>query len=170
MAILQKTATLRFSPSTHPPSLQPFAISKASGQAIFAESKMAGQGIQGYFFGIVFPDIVNNLNDMFRFFAIPVSDGTVQGQIRYMNQSLIDYLIDFRVDESKKLLQFTDHSIAEIADETGFSTINNFIAQFKKRTDLTPTAYRRQNHVTASCSHPLENQLNSRLMTGSYNK
>ncbi|MCI8508080.1 MAG: helix-turn-helix transcriptional regulator [Lachnospiraceae bacterium] len=68
----------------------------------------------------------------------------------YMNQSLIDYLIDFRVDESKKLLQFTDHSIAEIADETGFSTINNFIAQFKKRTDLTPTAYRRQNQIYSS--------------------
>ncbi|MDE6761736.1 MAG: AraC family transcriptional regulator [Lachnospiraceae bacterium] len=68
----------------------------------------------------------------------------------YMNQSLIDYLIDFRVDESKKLLQFTDHSIAEIADETGFSTINNFITQFKKRTDLTPTAYRRQNQIYSS--------------------
>ena len=68
----------------------------------------------------------------------------------FMNQSLIDYLIDFRVDESKKLLQFTDHSIAEIADETGFSTMNNFISQFKKRTGLTPTAYRRQNQIYSS--------------------
>lgn len=68
----------------------------------------------------------------------------------YMNQPLIDYLIDFRVEESKKLLQFTDHSIAEIADETGFSTMNNFIIQFKKRTDLTPTAYRRQNQIYSS--------------------
>lgn len=68
----------------------------------------------------------------------------------YMNQSVIDYLIDFRVEESKKLLQFTNHSISEIADKTGFSTMNNFITQFKKRTDLTPSAYRRQNQIYSS--------------------
>lgn len=68
----------------------------------------------------------------------------------YMNQSLIDYLIDYRIEESKKLLQFTERSISEIASAVGFSTMNNFIQQFKKRTDLTPTTYRRQNQIYSS--------------------
>lgn len=68
----------------------------------------------------------------------------------YMNQSLIDYLIDYRIEESKKLLQFTDRSVSEIASATGFATMNNFIQQFKKRTDLTPTTYRRQNQIYSS--------------------
>lgn len=68
----------------------------------------------------------------------------------YMNQSLIDYLIDYRIEESLKLLQFSDHSISEIASATGFTTVNNFIHQFKKRTDLTPTAYRKQNQIYSS--------------------
>lgn len=66
------------------------------------------------------------------------------------NQSLIDYLIDFRVDESKKLLEFTSLPISEIATLTGFSTMNNFIQQFKKRTNLTPTAFRRENQIYSS--------------------
>lgn len=68
----------------------------------------------------------------------------------YMHQSLIDYLIDFRIEESKRLLTFSNHSVSEIAEETGFSGMNNFIRQFKKRTDLTPTAYRRQNQIYSS--------------------
>lgn len=68
----------------------------------------------------------------------------------YMNQSLIDYLIDYRIEESKKLLQFTDQTISEIADATGFSSITNFIQQFKKRTDSTPNAYRKQNQIYSS--------------------
>lgn len=68
----------------------------------------------------------------------------------HMNQSLIDYLIDFRIKESRKLLQFTDLSISEIATATGFLTINNYIHQFKKRTHLTPSDYRSQNQIYSS--------------------
>lgn len=68
----------------------------------------------------------------------------------HMNQSLIDYLIDFRIKESRKLLQFTDLSISEIAAATGFLTINNYIHQFKKRTHLTPSDYRSQNQIYSS--------------------
>lgn len=68
----------------------------------------------------------------------------------YMNQSLIDYLIDFRIKESQKLLQFTSLSISEIASATGFLTINNYIYQFKKRTGLTPRDYRSQNQIYSS--------------------
>lgn len=68
----------------------------------------------------------------------------------YMDQSLIDYLIDFRIKESRKLLQFTDLPISEIATATGFITINNYIHQFKKRTHLTPSNYRSQNQIYSS--------------------
>lgn len=68
----------------------------------------------------------------------------------YMHQSLIDYLIDFRIKESRKLLQFTSLTISEIAAATGFLTINNYIHQFKKRTRLTPSDYRSQNQIYSS--------------------
>ncbi|MGN0437629.1 MAG: helix-turn-helix domain-containing protein [Lachnospiraceae bacterium] len=68
----------------------------------------------------------------------------------YMNQSLIDFLIDYRISESQKLLIFTNDSITDIAEATGFSTVTNFIQQFKKRTDLTPNAYRKQNQIYSS--------------------
>lgn len=68
----------------------------------------------------------------------------------YMNQSLIDYLIDYRITESQKLLQYTDYTVADIADATGFTTVTNYIQQFKKRTDLTPNAYRKQNQIYSS--------------------
>lgn len=68
----------------------------------------------------------------------------------YMNQSLIDYLIDYRIEESKKLLISTNLSVSEISFSTGFTTVNNFLQQFKKRTDLTPSAYRQQNQIYSS--------------------
>ncbi|MGN0496253.1 MAG: helix-turn-helix domain-containing protein [Lachnospiraceae bacterium] len=68
----------------------------------------------------------------------------------YMNQSLIDFLIDYRISESQKLLIYTDYTISDIADATGFSTVTNYIQQFKKRTDLTPNAYRKQNQIYSS--------------------
>lgn len=68
----------------------------------------------------------------------------------YMNRSLIDYLIDYRIEESKKLLISTNLSVSEISFSTGFTTVNNFLQQFKKRTDLTPSAYRQQNQIYSS--------------------
>lgn len=57
-------------------------------------------------------------------------------------RSPISYLNEKRIDESKKLLENTDHSIAEIAQLIGFSSQSYFSQAFKKKTLMTPNEYR----------------------------
>ena len=61
--------------------------------------------------------------------------------------SPIQYLISRRVDESKNLLRTTDHSIAQIASFSGFSSQSYFAQTFQKSMGMSPTQYRRQTRV-----------------------
>lgn len=58
-----------------------------------------------------------------------------------------DYLILFRITESKKLLISTDLSIADIAEKVGYINVNNFIRIFKEKESKTPLQYRKQSDV-----------------------
>lgn len=58
-------------------------------------------------------------------------------------RSPISYLNEKRIDESKKLLENTDYSIAEISKLIGFSSQSYFSQAFKKKTLMTPNEYRR---------------------------
>ncbi len=58
--------------------------------------------------------------------------------------SVYEYLTLFRLSKSKLLLQNTNLSVAEIAEQTGFSSVSNFIKTFAKYETLTPLQYRRQ--------------------------
>lgn len=62
-------------------------------------------------------------------------------------RSPISYLNEKRIDESKKLLENTDYSIAEISKLIGFSSQSYFSQAFKKKTLMTPNEYR---HSTRS--------------------
>ncbi len=55
-----------------------------------------------------------------------------------------EYLLLFRITESKKLLITTDLPIDEIASRVGYINVNNFIKIFKDREHLTPLQYRKQ--------------------------
>lgn len=57
-------------------------------------------------------------------------------------RSPISYLNEKRIDESKKLLETTDYSIAEISRRIGFSSQSYFSQAFKKKTLMTPNEYR----------------------------
>lgn len=57
----------------------------------------------------------------------------------------IQYLTNYRLLIAKRLLQSTDDTITQIAERVGFSSPNYFIRIFKKRFDLTPKAYRKEN-------------------------
>ncbi|MBR7165792.1 MAG: helix-turn-helix transcriptional regulator [Clostridia bacterium] len=57
--------------------------------------------------------------------------------------SIIDYLIDQRVEQAKLLLIQGLYSIRQIGQMTGFQDANYFSRQFKKRTGYTPSEYRR---------------------------
>ncbi len=54
------------------------------------------------------------------------------------------YLEDLRMDYAVKGLKHTDWSNEKIAQESGFGSVNTFYRVFKKRTGVSPSAYRKQ--------------------------
>ena len=65
-------------------------------------------------------------------------------------KTIFQYLMQYRVEKSQKLLCQTDMSIAEIATHTGFSTQSYFSVCFQKQTGLTPNQYRKNTSFLAS--------------------
>lgn len=55
-----------------------------------------------------------------------------------------EYLNNVKLRHAQILLTQTEHSLMEIAEETGFCHGNYFCAQFKKKVGMTPGRYRRQ--------------------------
>ena len=54
-----------------------------------------------------------------------------------------EYLKKHRLKKSVELLTYSDFSIYEIARQTGFSSANNFVYQFKNEYGITPANYRK---------------------------
>ena len=54
----------------------------------------------------------------------------------------IEYLTAYKLNYAKKLLKVTQKSIKEIAIESGFSSSNNFIREFKRKNNMTPKQFR----------------------------
>lgn len=61
-------------------------------------------------------------------------------------QSPQQYIINVRIDRAKELLTFTEHSVAQIAEATGFEDQNYFARVFKKKVGMTPSDYRREKY------------------------
>jgi AraC-like DNA-binding protein len=61
---------------------------------------------------------------------------------RTTGQSPVQFMLGIRIDRAKELLDFTDKSIADIAEASGFPDQNYFTRTFKKVTGMTPTRYR----------------------------
>ncbi len=60
---------------------------------------------------------------------------------------LFEYVNEYRLEKSIKLLLHTDKTVNDISTECGFGSSRNYIRIFKKYKDNTPGAYRKQ-HVT----------------------
>ncbi|MBR1822984.1 MAG: substrate-binding domain-containing protein [Ruminococcus sp.] len=60
----------------------------------------------------------------------------------YFNKSIIEELIEFRLEKAKGLLSETDMKIIEIAEECGYSSYNYFVRQFRNAEGVSPTEYR----------------------------
>jgi AraC-like DNA-binding protein len=60
-----------------------------------------------------------------------------------MGTSFIDYLKDYRLAMAARLLQASDSSILEIAEDVGFESLSYFNRAFKKRYGMTPTQFRK---------------------------
>ncbi|MCZ0716950.1 helix-turn-helix transcriptional regulator [Aerococcus kribbianus] len=63
----------------------------------------------------------------------------------HTGMSPIEYLISFRVDQAKYLLQHSNLTIAKIADTVGFSSQSYFSKTFKRYTQTNPSNFRK-NH------------------------
>ena len=62
---------------------------------------------------------------------------------REVGRSIIDFLIDKRIEEAKRLLIGNLHKLSEISSLVGFNDYNYFARVFKKRTGYTPLSYRK---------------------------
>lgn len=60
----------------------------------------------------------------------------------YAGQSIIDYLLDKRIDEACSLMQTTNHSISTISSLVGYSSPSYFSSAFTKRMKQSPSNYR----------------------------
>ena len=60
-------------------------------------------------------------------------------------RSFVEYLSDLRVRKAQQLLGNTRMSISQVGFEVGFKSLTHFNRVFKKVTDTTPSAYRKQS-------------------------
>ena len=58
--------------------------------------------------------------------------------------TLRQYIINYRMKLAKRLLELTDKSVGEIAEETGFKDASYFTKSFKASFGMTPKEYRNQ--------------------------
>lgn len=61
---------------------------------------------------------------------------------RELNCTPHDYLLDYRLRESKQMLSSSSSSIEEIAEQCGFNSVSHFSRAFRKRTGMTPSDFR----------------------------
>lgn len=61
-----------------------------------------------------------------------------------MNMTITEYLLEYRLSKAAGLWETSGLSISEIAAKTGFCDVSYFIKEFKEKTRITPSAYRKQ--------------------------
>ena len=62
-----------------------------------------------------------------------------------LDQSTKQYIQNRRIDEAKRLLRYTELSVADIAEQLNFETSSYFVRAFSKVTKTTPLKYRASN-------------------------
>lgn len=60
-------------------------------------------------------------------------------------KSIIEELIEFRINKAKELLITTNKTVSDIASECGYSTYNYFVRQFRTSESVSPSEYRELN-------------------------
>lgn len=60
----------------------------------------------------------------------------------------IDYLLELRMEAAKTYLSTTEMPIQKVAEETGYPNIHHFSGEFKRKTGLSPTNWRKQKSAS----------------------
>lgn len=69
---------------------------------------------------------------------------------KYTGKTISEYLCEIRIEKAMQMLQTTTHSINDICEYCGYSSIGNFQKTFKKITGMSPCAYRRNSEIHKS--------------------
>ncbi len=64
---------------------------------------------------------------------------------RLYGQSCKEYMEFLRLSKAENLLLFTDYDLNYISEETGFADCSHFIRVFKKKYEMTPKQFRKEN-------------------------
>lgn len=64
---------------------------------------------------------------------------------KHTGRTFTDYLATVRLDRAARLVSHTDKSIAEIAAESGFGSVAQFLRSFKKKFGCTPSEFRKKH-------------------------
>lgn len=62
-----------------------------------------------------------------------------------IGHSPIEYINEYRIKQSKRLLEETDLPVTEICLECGYNNLGNFLREFRKYTGTTPLQYRKNS-------------------------
>ena len=82
--------------------------------------------------------------------SLPYSHGYVCREFKkYLNQTIIDFFNEQKINQASFLLMNTNLKILDIANIVGYSSPKNFINQFTKRFTLSPSAWRAKNQFTS---------------------
>lgn len=60
----------------------------------------------------------------------------------FFNKSIIEEMIEFRIEKAKNLLNETDLTVTEISKQCGYSSYNYFVRQFRLSEGISPSEYR----------------------------
>ena len=63
-------------------------------------------------------------------------------------KTIEQFFIYQRIEKVKALINFNQFTLTEIAFQMGFSSVNHLSAQFKKVTNMTPSAYRKLENTS----------------------
>lgn len=63
---------------------------------------------------------------------------------KYVKCTIIEYLLDYRLMKSTRLLLTSNDSITSIAYQCGFGSTSYFIEKFKKKSGVSPLVYRKE--------------------------
>ncbi|AIQ66414.1 helix-turn-helix domain-containing protein [Paenibacillus graminis] len=86
---------------------------------------------------------LTHLSERFRFHPTYVS--------KYFKEqtgvNVIDYINQYRIEASKRILQEDERTVQEVSERVGFLNSNSFIRVFKKYEGITPGQYRQNNRL-----------------------
>ena len=66
---------------------------------------------------------------------------------RYLHTSPMDFLLNLRLEKAKEMLETTNKSVCQIAEECGFRSANYFSLIFKRKEQLSPLHYRKHQRA-----------------------